>query len=302
MMTNKVSQLFNSFNDEKVSYCVRSRFTHLPDKLDGGDVDLLIAKHSWKKAKCIIEEKGFQHYPHTEPNVFYYIYDRDLGLIQLDILVKDLVPSTMRYKSFFIPKDKKKIRNNKKFLWRIWTGIVRRSYYIMKGRVICFDGPDGSGKSTLAQEVNGSMKKFPIRRKIIHFGAGKINCSKLERAASLLYKIFLTNFNKAIGRITLADRYIYLTFRKNHPLLRKIVQLITPKPDCVFILKADYSTLVNRKKGQRDLLDKELVSELYKVFEKVPNKRILKAENSVEENVAIVANEILEITLNSRKK
>ena len=55
MKNNILNKLFKSFETQEIKYCVRGRYAHLPDSLDGGDVDLLIDKKDFKIAKKLLK-------------------------------------------------------------------------------------------------------------------------------------------------------------------------------------------------------------------------------------------------------
>jgi len=296
MKKNTLEILFKEFNKEKVKYCVRSKYKHLPKKLEGGDIDILIEKKNWQKANKIIRKLGFRFYPFTQPNLFYFYYDKELGLILLDILLtKTLVP-IKKFKKFFIPLDEKPIPNKKGLLKRIYTGLIRRFYYMFRGRVIVFEGVDGSGKSTNVQALYDSLEILPIKKQIVHFATHfkKRKPSSLKRLFTRSYCILKVYKNIILGRIVITDRYIYLTFRKHHKILKSILRSFAPTPDIVFVTKAPIKTIKKRKKGQRDLLDEKMIRELNNIYENIPNSIIIDTQKPIKENLGITVNKLLE--------
>jgi len=100
-----------------------------------------------------------------------------------------------------------------------------------------------------------------------------------------------TYLNKFLGKITLTDRYIFLTFRRSSPHLRKILQLVSPKPSKIYLMKAKPSTLKVRK-GKNSLSPKE-IKELYQLFEQIPHLTVLNAEKSLKRNISYVVDSLL---------
>ena len=268
-MKNLLEKLFEEFNKKRISYCIRSRYNHLPKSLDNGDVDILLEKEDFLKFIEIIKKFKFKFYPYTQPNFFYFLYDKELGLIHLDvILIKKMIP-IKKFNDFYIPANENPISNKKTFLQKIKTSFQRKIYFLFRGKVIVFEGPDGSGKSTLANAVYAALEKFPIKKEIIHFATHfkKSKPSALKRLVTRNFSIFKVYWNVLFGKLTLTDRYIYLTFRKNHVVLRKLLRALAPKPDIVFVMKASLEEIRKRKIGQRDLLSNEMIKELYKVYD-----------------------------------
>jgi len=60
MKKNTLVTLFEGFNEQKIKYCIRGRYKHLPKTLDGGDVDILIKKNDFSSALKIIKNLGFR--------------------------------------------------------------------------------------------------------------------------------------------------------------------------------------------------------------------------------------------------
>ncbi|NCO11496.1 hypothetical protein CO038_04725 [Candidatus Pacearchaeota archaeon CG_4_9_14_0_2_um_filter_39_13] len=299
-MKNSINRIFGTFNRLKISYLIRGRYKHLPDVLDGGDVDLLIKQDDIKKAKEIIRREGFRHYPYTQPNLFYLKYDKSLGLILLDVLPASRFPEVKKHKTFFIPKDDNKIPNKKPFLHKIYTGIRRRAYFLFRGPLIIFEGPDGSGKTTNAKALYESLKRFPMKKEFIHFATpfkkDGAKPSSFDRARTRMTAIIKVWKNRILGRLTITDRYIYLTFRKK-PFLRDLIRTLAPKPNALFLMKADVKTIRKRKEGQRDQLSEEMIKELYKVYEDVRGIKIIEIDTKkpIDKNLERITNLVLEI-------
>ena len=250
-MKNKLENLFEEFNKKKISYCIRSRYKHLPKSLDNGDIDLLLEKKDFIKFIEILKKFKFSFYPYTQPNFFYFLYDKELGLIHLDvILIKKMIP-IKRFNNFYIPTNEKQISNKKTFLQKIKTSFQRRIYYLFKGKVIVFEGPDGSGKTTMANAVYTALEKFPIKKEIVHFATHfkKSKPSALKRLITRNCSILKVYWNIFLGKLTITDRYIYLTFRKHHQIFGKILKFLAPKPNIVFVMKVSPEEIRKRKIG-----------------------------------------------------
>jgi len=296
---NTLNILFEKFNNQKIKYCIRSRYKHLPKILDGGDVDLLIRKSDFYLSLKIIRNLGFKFYPFTQPNLFYYRYDKSLGLIHLDILFEKDFPKVKKYENFFIPNNEKPISNKKTFLQKIKTGLRRKIYWLFNGQVIVFEGPDGSGKSTQTNGVYTALEKLPIKKEIVHFATyfKKSKPSALKRLITRKLSILKVYWNIIFGKLTITDRYIYLTFRKHHPIFGKILKFLAPKPDIVFVMRASPEEIKKRKIGQRDLLSNEMIQELYKVYNSIPGKIDVDTKKPIKENLEFTINKILEKVL-----
>jgi len=95
--------------------------------------------------------------------------------------------------------------------------------------------------------------------------------------------------------MTITDRYIYLTFRKHHPFLGKLLRSFAPTPKIMFLARADIATIRERKEGQRDLLSPEMIKELYSVYEDVKGPKIIEIDttNDLKENSVKIANSLL---------
>jgi|GEM_PF-2161639 len=296
---NILAKIFEEFKKNKIDYCIRSRYKHLPDTLDGGDVDVLVNKKDMSCAEKILKEKDFFFYPYTEPNKFYFKYDRSLGLILFDILPTYEMIQKEEHNGISVPKEDIKVPNRKKLHQKAYTGIRRRLYFMFSGPIIVFEGPDGSGKTTNAEALYSSLKKFPMKKEFIHF-ATKFKDKKpsiLKRFFSRISALLRVYYNVFLGRMTITDRYLYLTFRKK-PFLKKILWKIIPEPDLLFIVKASPSIIRKRKKGQRDLLSKEMISELYTIYSEGKTKKriFIDTSKSLEENIETVINETIKVS------
>tara|TARA_Y100000310_G_C20694281_1_gene824404 strand:+ start:2384 stop:3286 length:903 start_codon:yes stop_codon:yes gene_type:complete len=299
---NNLETLFSQFKKDSIQFCVRGRYEHLPKTLDGGDVDLLIDKKDWGKAKKIIKKMGFKFFPDTEPNLFFYLFDSDLKLIQLDILLTSRFPPIKKHKSFFIPSSGKTIPNRKRFSKKLRTSLVRRINWLFRGPVIVFEGPDGSGKTTNSLSLLKALDRFPLKAEFVHFATpfnkDGSKPSKLKRLRTRLFSILTVWKNKVLGRISVTDRYIFLTFRHS-PLLKKIVRKLAPRPDILFITLSPTKEIRKRKKGQRDLLSAEQIMELYQLYKKAPakSKVEINTQNSINKNLEVTLNSFLKKTL-----
>ena len=288
MRKNALVRLFEDFNKNKVKYCVRRRYKHLPNKLIG-DVDFFIERKSMRKALEIIKKRGFVYYPFTKPHLFFSYYDRDIGLVRIDILViKKLIP-VKKFRNFYVPKEDRLFTSNKKFPEKVQTFLRRRLYHLFRGKLVCFVAPDGGGKSSMREAVQRALKDYPIEKRLLHFGSR--NPGRVYRVFDLLGKIGKTYINIFLGRLTLTDRYIYLTFRKGNRTLRRIIKFISPKPDIVFVMKVDYKTL--KKRRGHLCLSREDVKELYRIFDGIREKKYVNSGRAIKENLEYTVNEIL---------
>jgi len=300
MAKNTLEKIFYEFNKNRIKYCIRGKYRHLPKTLNGGDVDTLIERKDFPQALKIIRKLGFKFYPHTDPNLFYFYYDFQLGLVHLDILLIEKMVPIKKHKTFFIPADEKPIPNRKNFLWKIKTSIMRKLHYLFRGPVIVFEGPDGSGKSSNLREVLEAIKRIKLKKDKVHFATpfkGNRKPSSLDRLISRTRSLLRVYKNKILGRVSITDRYIYLTFRKSNPLLRKLLRFLAPKPTLVFVMKASIKTIRRRKKGQRDNLSPEELRELYRVYDSIPRAKFIDTEKPIKENLGTMVNLMLEKTL-----
>src|SRR3989344_4644078 len=115
----------------------------------------------------------------------------------------------------------------------------------MKGKLIVFEGADGSGKTSTIDHLIPLLKEQEFSIKRIYFSSLLRKRTILRRSFSLIGKLLSIYFNLIIGKLVLADRYIYLTFRKNE-ILKKILRTLYPKPDRVFVMKASPKVLRKR--------------------------------------------------------
>jgi thymidylate kinase len=117
---------------------------------------------------------------------------------------------------------------------------------MVKGKLICFIGPDGSGKTSSRNQVFSELKKRKIYAKKMYFSSLKRSDSRIFRAIDLILKLYLIRLHLFLGKIILTDRYIYLTFRNNN-ILKKFVRIVFPKPDLVFIMVSSIKILKERR-------------------------------------------------------
>jgi hypothetical protein len=210
------------------------------------------------QVKKVLERKGFKENPLARGKGYYY-YDESLGLLYFPI---------EEYKD------------------------TRKKIHFNKGKIICFISPEGGGKSSLLSSTYMILDNYQFPRKVLHFGS--LKPSRAYRVFDLSKKILLLWLNNLLGRITLTDRYIYLTFSENK-ILRKIIRILAPTPDIIFILKANYKTL----KKRRGVLcpPKKRIDEIYATFEEIihDNKITLNSERSIEKNLSIVIPAILSL-------
>lgn len=289
-MVNRLDRLFQEFNNHKLNYCVIRKYKFLPEKIIG-DVDIAVKKEDLNSALKIVEDNGFFFYPYTEPHFFYFGYDKTVGLINLDIIKVKKLPRIKKFKKFYIFDGKgEEFRIRKSFLLKVKTNLQRKFHYLFKGKLVCFIGPDGSGKSTLSNKVYDGLSKFPLKKEQIYFGSRKYG--RIYRIFDLILKIFKTYINKTSGKITLTDRYIYLTFRKNK-FLRNLVKVLAPTPDIIFVMKTTPEIILKRKKE----LTKNQIIELYSLFEDIKNKKDIDSNKKIEDNSEKMINLILKKVL-----
>ncbi|MEK6844985.1 MAG: hypothetical protein AABX44_01895 [Nanoarchaeota archaeon] len=298
-MKNLLENLFEEFNKKRISYCIRSRYKHLPRNLEGGDIDMLLEKKDFLKFIEIIKKFKFKFYPYTKPNFFYFLYDKNLGLIHLDVILTRKMIPIKKFNNFYIPADNKPIPNKKAFLHKIKTGLRRRIYWLFNGPVIVFEGPDGSGKTSNAKAVYDALEKFPLKRDFVHFATHfkKSKPSALKRLITRNFSILKVYWNIVFGKLTITDRYIYLTFRKKHLFLRNLLRALAPKPDIIFVMKVSPEEIRKRKTGQRDLLSNEMIHELYRVYNSISGKIDIDTKKPIKENLEFMVNLILKKSL-----
>jgi len=228
------------------------------------EVELIIDGESLRRTMKVIRKNNFIFYPYIRPLCYFY-YDEKFGLIRLIVKTED---------NQEITKEKPK-----------------------KGHIICFVSPEGGGKTTALSRAYTVLEKFPVNRTHMTFSSFKE--SKTYRIYDLSRKIFRIKKNNLSGKITLLDRYIYLTFRKK-PFLRSVFRIFAPEPSIVFILKADYQTL---KKRRGPLCSsKENVNQTYKLFDSAKNKIYINSESDIDENIRIIINNILRLYEDDEEK
>jgi len=291
-MKSILKKMFDSFNQKNIKYCVIRHYDKLPNKIPTDrDVDLIIEKTSLKGALKIINSLNFTKYPFTQPHLFYYKYDDNLGLIQLDIVKVEKLTGIIKFKNFFIPKKNSKYENfrvKKRVLFKIITSFLRKFYFIFKGeKLFCIVGPDGCGKTSTVNYILKILKNYPVKIKKIYFGRKKLN--NLHRTIDLSYKLILIYYNLFLGRIVLTDRYIYLTFRNNR-LLKKLILLIFPRPDRVYLLKNRPELIFKRKKETSI----KKIAEILSFLEKIDNVTVIMTNKSIERVAGEIAKDILQ--------
>lgn len=286
-MVNSLEVLFKRFNLNGIKYCILRKYEGLPFKIKG-DIDILVEEKDFKKILETVRKEGFLYYPFTEPHFFFFKYCSEVGLIKLDITKRERILPRKKFKNFYIPKGSRDIRIKKSIVKKLKTRSKRLLHYSFSGKLICFEGPDGCGKSTLARSTKEVMSNYPIRSDLIYFGTKK--WGKLYRILDLLRKILLIYKNKFLGRITFTDRYIHLTFR-NYPILNKLVRILSPKPDRVYLLVAPVSVILDRKK---ELSPREII-DLYEYYAKLKHLRKIDSGEKVGKNLSFVINDVLKL-------
>tara|TARA_Y100000310_G_C20694281_1_gene824403 strand:+ start:1531 stop:2391 length:861 start_codon:yes stop_codon:yes gene_type:complete len=222
------------------------------------EITLSVSHSNIKKTSKILKKLGFSLFEIRPKYKSYYLFDSQIGLFNLR-----LTPDSGSLKTKnFSP--------------------------LLKGRLICFAAPEGGGKTSTLSAVYTVLQNFPISRESTTFST--FSNSRKDRALDLIKKISQVYKNKASGKITLLDRYLFLTFRRS-PLLRKILFSLAPKPDHVFIMKAPYSVLKKRR-GPLCKPKKEVES-LYSLFYKAERKTTIDTTKPIEKNLEIIVNKIL---------
>jgi hypothetical protein len=115
-----------------------------------------------------------------------------------------------------------------------------------------FEGPSGAGKSTASIFLAQALAHCPLAVERILFGAIKKRFSQgrwrprnwLERYVMKLINLAHIHLNKMRGRLTLVDRYIYL---QPNTVLRRILQILAPRPDLLFVMIAPDEELRQRR-------------------------------------------------------
>ncbi|MEK6894937.1 MAG: hypothetical protein AABX48_00260 [Nanoarchaeota archaeon] len=283
-MENSLERLFINFDKNKVDFCILRKYQELPSKTNG-DVDILINKENFTEALKIVNGESFVFYPYTEPHYFFFKHDINLGLVTLD-LTKGEMLSKEKFKDFYVPKDGQDIRIKKGFLSKLKTNLRRKIHYFFNGKLICFIGPDGSGKSTYARKVLHEIESYPLKKELIYFGTRR--SGKIIRIFDLFFKVCKVYLNKFLGRLTLTDRYIYLTFRKR-PFLNNLIRILVPRPNKIYLLEAKPETIRKRKKE----LSIEEIKRLYDHYSKIKGVTKVNNEDKLDKNINGIVNEIL---------
>ena len=222
------------------------------------EIKVTVPQKQVKRASQILRKLGFSLFEIRPKYKSYYIFDRQIGLLNLR-----LAPNTGSLKTKnFSP--------------------------LFKGKLICFAAPEGGGKTSLLSATYTALQNFPLPRENSTFST--FSNSRKTRALDLIKKLLTVYTNKASGKTTLLDRYIFLTFRHNK-LLRQTLFFLAPTPDQVFIMKAPYSILKKRR-GPLCKPKKE-VDSLYSIFYKTKRKTIIDSTKPIEKNLEIIVNKIL---------
>ncbi len=175
----------------------------------------------------------------------------------------------------------------------------------MKGKLIVFEGADGSGKTSTIDALMPLLENHGFSVKRIYFSSLLRKRTILRRAFSLFGKLLLAYFSLITGKLILADRYIYLTFRKNE-ILKKIVRTLYPRADKVFVMKASPKVLRKRReiyegignkllKRKAELQSIKEINELYRIYESVPKAIVINMEKPRKSNLNIIINEIKQL-------
>ena len=277
MKRNTLESLFNELNKQKIGYNLIRKLPKKFPKLSipNGvnalgyiepvdypknlirNVSLKVKESSLNTAIDIIKSKGFVFFDYLDNKMIFYYFDSYLGLIRLEIITNRVIENKNRF---------------------------------FKGKFVCFVSPEGGGKTTTLSAVYTILENFQVERKLINFSSFKK--SRLWRVYDLLRKILHVYLNRFIGNLLVSDRYIYLTFRKNK-ILRKILFMLVPEPDLVFIMKSKYKTL--KKRRGPICSSKENVENTYCLFEKAKNKMIINTEEPREKNLELIMNKILRL-------
>lgn len=249
-------------------------------------LELNVRKEDVQKAAKILRQAGFYFYPFSKPFLSYFFYDRYLGFLNIDILQTKDFSNLKKIKNFYISLANINKQNRKYF-----------TSHLFKGRLICFEAPEGGGKTSTTSAAYTILQNFPAGRR--WDTSSSFKDSRLYRIYDLSKKLFQIYLNKIRGRITLLDRYVYLTFRNNN-FLREILLFLAPTPDRVFIMKAPYEVLKKRR-GPLCKPESE-VNEIYRLFNKAKNKTIIDSEKPIEENLGIIINTILKMYDNPKSE
>lgn len=249
-------------------------------------LEINVRKEDVQKAAKILRQAGFYFYPFSKPLLSYFFYDRYLGLLNIDIALTKDFSELKKIKNFYISSVNIDNQTKKNF-----------TRPLFKGRLICFEAPEGGGKTSTTSAAYTILQNFPAGRR--WDTSSSFKDSRLYRIYDLSKKLFQIYLNKIMGRITLLDRYVYLTFR-NNSFLRKIILFLAPTPDRVFIMKAPYEVLKKRR-GPLCKSESE-VNEIYKLFNRAENKTIIHSEKPIEENLGIIINTILKMYDNPKSE
>jgi len=229
---------------------------------------------------------------------------------------------------FFIRNIKFNHRFNIKyfplFCFKLMLNLLK---YWQGGTTIVFLGVDGSGKTTITEKLAQLLSNFfNVNRH--YFGwkefvlpvfswrkkrSSKNSNQKRKEKTGWIYLIafyielwlrFLIRVvpNLLLGRIIIFDRYFYdkLVHIKKDSLKYKLLEVVTPKPSFVFLLRVRVSTILKRKKEK----DYETLSQLQEKYEMYAKKKgfIIIDNDSNLRNVIKNIVEILQTALIKKKK
>jgi thymidylate kinase len=284
---NILEKLFNELNQKKIDYCILRKYENLPNQ-PNGDVDLAVNKQDSAKVLSIIKNLKFIFYPYTKPHYFFFFYDKEIGLVKLDLVLLKNLPKLKKFKNFYVPMNNVDVRLKKGIFSKIQTNLQRKWHYLFRGKLICFIGPDGSGKSTLMNKTFEALEEFPLKKKKVYFGSKK--GGKLYRIFDLKLKLLKVYLNLFLGRMIFTDRYIYLTFRKNKALMN-LVRFFAPQPNIVFVMKASPESIHKRKKE----LSVDEINEQYELFANLKNVVEISTESKIKDCLLVSSNKILEL-------
>lgn len=242
-------------------------------------LEINVKKEDIHKVAKILRGAGFYFYPFSKPFLSYFFYDKYLGLLNVEIISSNNFTGLKKINNFYVSSSKNKEKAKKHLITPI-----------LQGRLICFEAPEGGGKTSTTSAAYTILQNFPAGRE--WNTSSSFKDSKLYRIFDLSKKLFQIYWNKITGRITLLDRYIYLTFRKNN-FLRELILFLAPKPDMVFIMKAPYEVL--RKRRGPLCKSKMEVNAIYNMFNRAENKTIINSEKLIEENLDTIINTILKM-------
>ena len=120
-MKNILDKIFTLFNAAGLEYVILRNYESLPDRMIGGDIDLLVSSKDAQRLRSILNSMNFLIVPDIYPHTFALFFDETQGqLIKFDIVdhlafgTKLIVPfpeyykqtvlaRKIRYKAFYVP-------------------------------------------------------------------------------------------------------------------------------------------------------------------------------------------------------